>query len=231
MSPSERLPWHPANCFLCSGTHVSPLCITTIISFLFFACLPTESKNFLSHVCHWCFSAEGRAWYSVKSRGMDEWWGIEKKLRGLVIRTPFKKKILILQRGKEGEEREKKRERRRERERDSLVDSCMCPDWGLNQKPWCGGTMFYPTELPSQGHWDSFLNVTRGGGIWNHREVFLGPFWEVRAGIFQSWVRARVWSFVMSHPGPLSSRKTCKTGTLLSFFLFKYFYFGKIYIT
>ena len=30
----------------------------------------------------------------------------------------------------------------------SLVDSCMCPDRGLNPRPW---TMLQLTELPSQG--------------------------------------------------------------------------------
>ena len=37
-----------------------------------------------------------------------------------------------------------------------LVDSCMCPDQGLNPQPWCIGLMPYPTELPSQHNFSSF---------------------------------------------------------------------------
>ena len=33
----------------------------------------------------------------------------------------------------------------------SLVDSCMCPDQGLNPQPLCVGRMLEPTDLPSQG--------------------------------------------------------------------------------
>ena len=33
----------------------------------------------------------------------------------------------------------------------SLVASCMCPDWGLNPQPWHSWVMLQPTELPSQG--------------------------------------------------------------------------------
>ena len=53
------------------------------------------------------------------------------------------------------------RGRKREGERDlnllfhlfihSLVDSCMCPDRGLNRQLWRIGTTFLQTELPSQG--------------------------------------------------------------------------------
>ena len=33
----------------------------------------------------------------------------------------------------------------------SLVDSCVCPDWGWNLQPWSTGTMLQPTEPFSQG--------------------------------------------------------------------------------
>lgn len=33
----------------------------------------------------------------------------------------------------------------------SLVDSCMCSDWGLNPQPFCIGRTLEPTELAGQG--------------------------------------------------------------------------------
>ena len=36
----------------------------------------------------------------------------------------------------------------------SLVDSCVCPDQGLNLRPWRIGTVLSQTELPSQGYPD-----------------------------------------------------------------------------
>ena len=69
---------------------------------------------------------------------------------------------------REGGERERERE-----ERDlmfhwlmhSLVDSCVCPDWGSNPQPRHAGMVLWPTELPSQGlilMWSFF------GETWNH---------------------------------------------------------------
>ena len=60
------------------------------------------------------------------------------------------------------------RERGRERERDhalfhrfmhSLVDSCMCPDWGSNLQAGRIKTTLSPTELPGQGSPVLFLNL------------------------------------------------------------------------
>lgn len=33
----------------------------------------------------------------------------------------------------------------------SLVESCLCPDGGLNPQPWRVGTVLQPTEVPSPG--------------------------------------------------------------------------------
>ena len=33
----------------------------------------------------------------------------------------------------------------------SLVDSCVCPDWGSNLQPWQIATTFPSAELPSPG--------------------------------------------------------------------------------
>ena len=56
----------------------------------------------------------------------------------------------------------RKREEERKKERNinwlshlfmhSLVNSCMCPNWESNLKPWHIGTMFWPTELSSRSH-------------------------------------------------------------------------------
>ena len=38
------------------------------------------------------------------------------------------------------------------------LDSCMCPDRGLNPRPWCIRTMLWPTDLPNQGGINSFYS-------------------------------------------------------------------------
>ena len=87
--------------------------------------------------------------------------------------------LLILEREEKGEEgRERERERKKERGRErrernikllfclfihSLVDFCMCPNWGWNLRPWHIWTSLQPTELPDQGQcWNSFSKSSRG---------------------------------------------------------------------
>ena len=72
--------------------------------------------------------------------------------------------FFLFERDKEREiKRRRKQERERERERErhlfavplilkqSLVDSCMCPNWGSNLQPWLTRMTLQPTELPGQG--------------------------------------------------------------------------------